>query len=43
MQFGFAKPKMLFANDEPFMIDMYRNQFEEFFDVDIAENGMQAV
>ena len=42
-QFGFNKPKMLFANDSPCMIDMYRTQFEDFFDVEIAENGMQAV
>lgn len=42
-QLGFNKPKMLFANDSPCMIDMYRTQFEDFFDVEIAENGMQAV
>jgi len=24
---GIFKPKMLFVNDEPFMIDMYQNQF----------------
>jgi len=34
---------MLFANDELFMIEVYRRQFEDFFEVEIAENGMQAV
>jgi len=34
---------MLFANDEPLMIDLYKKQFSEFFEVEIAENGMQAV
>jgi len=37
------KPKMLFANDESFMIEVYRRQFEDLFEVEIAENGMQAV
>jgi len=30
---------MLFVNDEPFMIDVYQNQFEDYFEVEIAENG----
>jgi len=40
---GFFKPKMLFVNDSPLMIDMYRNQFEDYFEVELAENGLQAV
>lgn len=34
---------MLLVNDEPFLIMSYSNQFQFRFDVEVAENGYQAL
>lgn len=39
---GKSKPRMLFVNDERFVLMAYENQFKTTFDVTTAENGQLA-
>ena len=34
---------MLLVNDQPFLIDCYLLQLEQYFDIEVAENGLQAM
>lgn len=36
------KPKLLLANDDPFLLFAYQSQLETYFKVDVAENGYKA-
>ena len=38
-----VKPMILIANDDPFLLWGYKEQLNHFFQVNIAENGLQAV
>jgi CheY-like chemotaxis protein len=34
---------MLLVNDQPFLIDCYLLQLEQYFYIEVAENGLQAM
>ena len=41
-ELGFT-PRLLIANDEPFLLQGYQSQLENWFEVKTAENGLQAL